>query len=83
MKHQDILIEIQAALGMAESADKLNAESKKALRKAMLSLRLKEGMTARSFGVLCGISKAYVYMLEKGVRSWTKENVDSILKVIR
>lgn len=80
MKHPDILFQIQAAIGMAESADKLTAESQETLRKAMLSLRLKEGMTARAFGALCGISKAYTYMLEKGVRPWRKQNIETIIK---
>lgn len=83
MKHPDILFQIQAANGMAESAGKLLVESREVMRKAMLNLRVEEGMTSKAFGSLCGISKAYVYMLEKGVRSWTKENVDSILKAIR
>lgn len=80
MKHPDILFQIQAANGMAESADKLLVESREVIRKAMLNLRAKEGMTSKAFGSLCGISKAYVYMLEKGVRPWTKENVEAILK---
>lgn len=82
MKHPDILFQIQVAIGMAESADKLTAESQETLRKAMLSLRLKEGMTARAFGALCGISKAYTYMLEKGDRPWTNGNVDKIIKAL-
>ena len=71
---------IHAAFGMADSADKLNRSASESLRLAMLDLRLERGVTQRAFGALCGISKAYTYMLEKGVRPWTRKNVETILK---
>ena len=49
------------------------------MREAMLDLRLKMGMTARTFGSLCGVSKAYIYSLEKGNRPWNLPLVDRLI----
>lgn len=49
------------------------------MREAMLDLRLKTGMTARAFGSLCGVSKAYIYSLEKGNRPWNLPLVEKLI----
>jgi hypothetical protein len=52
------------------------------LQEAMLELRKETGMTARQFGSLCGVSKAYIYALEKKIRPWNDKLVSRILEAI-
>jgi hypothetical protein len=58
------------------------SEYRSLIRDAMLQLRLETGMTARKFGFLCGVSKAYIYAMEKQIRPWNDKLVSRILEAI-
>lgn len=59
-------------------ADVRQAESRELLRGAMLDLRSKIGLTAKAFGSAMGVSKGYVYLLEKGDRPWNDDLIKKL-----
>jgi len=81
--------EVYTKLLLAKSADAIAdvklAEYHNLMREAMFELRNSIGITAKAFGALFGISKGYVYLLEKGDRPWSAKlvaNLDEKLSLI-
>lgn len=81
--YSDITERILAALKANQDADALLGEYQSSIREAMLNLRIRSGLTAKAFGALAGVSKAYIYSLEKGVRIWNKPLVEKICQSIQ
>ena len=80
--YEEVTQQINEALQADLSADQLIGEYQSKMREAMLNFRLRSGMTARAFGALDGVSKAYIYSLEKGDRVWNRSLVERICKSI-
>jgi hypothetical protein len=81
--YSDITERILAAFKASQDADTLLAEYQTSIRETMLNLRSRSGLTAKAFGALAGVSKAYIYSLEKGVRIWNKPLVEKICQSIQ
>ena len=81
--YEEVTQQINEALQADLTADQLIGEYKSKMRSAMLSLRLRSGMTARACGSLAGVSKAYIYSLEKGERVWNLPLVEKICQAIQ
>lgn len=82
--------EVYTKLLLAKSADAIAdvkaAEYRNLVREAMLDLRNGIGITAKAFGALFGVSKAYVYLLEKGDRPWSAkllQNLDEKIATVK
>ena len=77
-KHPDVHRRILEAKHLDAIADVRQAESRELLREAMLDLRTSIGITAKAFGNLIGVSKGYVYLLEKGDRPWNADLIEKL-----
>lgn len=81
--YEEVTQQINEALQADLNAGQLIGEYKSKMRSAMLNLRIRSGMTARAFGALAGVSKAYIYSLEKGERVWNRPLVEKICQSIQ
>ena len=84
---KDRFPEVYAKLLLAKSAEaiadvKLD-EYHKLMREAMIELRSSIGITAKAFGEFFGVSKGYVYLLEKGDRPWSTKSVEKLLNHLK
>jgi|APGre2960657404_1045060.scaffolds.fasta_scaffold37095_3 hypothetical protein len=79
---KDRFPEVYTKLLLAKSADSIAdmklAEYRNLMRDAMFDLRNRIGITAKAFGGLIGVSKGYVYLLEKGDRPWSPKLLEKL-----
>ena len=63
-------LSIKDAWSLRDEADELNRKSQEALRQAMKEIRSRMGLSASSFGKLCGVTPQYIFALEAGRAKW-------------
>ena len=77
-KYPEINQMLDSAAFDEETSGWMALEAKRKLRQAMIDLRSNTRLTMRSFGELGGVSKAYIYSLERGDRPWSQALVEKI-----
>jgi len=80
--HPNIFTQLEAADKKLEEAEFTTNDYRNLMRDAMCNLRDETGMTAKQFGALGGVSKAYIYSLEKCKRPWNKELASTIISAL-
>lgn len=77
-KYPEIHYQMEMANDYWHEAANAKAKFHTAIRNAMQELRNKTGLTAKAFGSLMGVSKGYVYLLEKGDRPWNDDLIEKL-----
>lgn len=77
-RYPEIHSQMEIANDYWSEAAEAKAKFHTAIRNAMQELRNKTGLTAKAFGSLMGVSKGYVYLLEKGDRPWNDDLVEKL-----
>lgn len=77
-KHPDLHALIIKANESADKAQEAEAEYEKNMREAMKALRERLGVSTDIFGGLCGVSGAYISMLETGQRPWNSKLMEKM-----
>lgn len=74
---------IKVAWSLRDEADELNRKSQEALRQAMKEVRSRVGLSANSFGKLCGVTPQYIFALEAGRAKWNDRMIIKLEENLR
>jgi DNA-binding XRE family transcriptional regulator len=75
--------EIKEAWELRDKADDFNRGSQENLRQAMKRLRARMGLSANSFGKLCGVTPQYIFALEAGRAKWNDRMILKLEESLR
>lgn len=76
-------LNIKDAWSLRDEADELNYQSQQTLRQAMKEMRGSMGLSANSFGKLCGVTPQYIFALEAGRAKWNDRMILKLEESLR